>query len=45
VNGARIDAVSPLVHGDEIRVGPARFVVHAASAGQLTVTAPSDSRP
>jgi DNA-binding winged helix-turn-helix (wHTH) protein len=44
VNGARIDAVSRLVHGDELRVGPARFIVHAASAGQLTVTAPSDSR-
>jgi DNA-binding winged helix-turn-helix (wHTH) protein len=44
VNGARIDAVSPLAHGDEIRVGPARFVVHAAPADQLTITAPEDPR-
>jgi len=44
VNGARIIETSRLAHGDELRVGPARFIVHAPSAGQLTVTAPSDGQ-
>lgn len=44
VNGTRIDEVLRLVHADEIRVGPARFILHAATAGQLTVTAPGDGQ-
>jgi hypothetical protein len=45
VNGARIGTAVRLSHGDEIRVGPARFVVLVGSAGQRTVTAPSDGQP
>jgi DNA-binding winged helix-turn-helix (wHTH) protein len=37
VNGDRIDAVRRLADGDEIRVGPARFVVHLAT-GATTLT-------
>jgi DNA-binding winged helix-turn-helix (wHTH) protein len=44
VNGVRIDAVLRLTHGDEIRVGPARFILHTTSAGDRTLTAPPDSR-
>jgi pSer/pThr/pTyr-binding forkhead associated (FHA) protein len=40
VNDRRlVDGPTPLVEGDEIRVGPARMVVHAASPADLTRTA------
>jgi DNA-binding winged helix-turn-helix (wHTH) protein len=32
VNGRRIEAETPLVHGDEVQVGPARMVVSASPA-------------
>lgn len=44
VNGVRISETSRLAHGDEVRVGPARFVVHTTSADKRTLTAPPDSR-
>jgi DNA-binding winged helix-turn-helix (wHTH) protein len=36
VNGLHLDALSPLASGDEVRIGPDRFVVFTASAAGST---------
>jgi DNA-binding winged helix-turn-helix (wHTH) protein len=45
VNGHRVDAVSSLSHGDEIRIGPASFAVRSAAAAAKTRTATDDHLP
>lgn len=40
VNGERIASPRRLVHGDEIRIGPARLTLHLAAAQSATRTAP-----
>jgi pSer/pThr/pTyr-binding forkhead associated (FHA) protein len=39
VNGERITGPRSLVHGDEIRIGPARLVLHLTAADSATLTA------
>jgi len=40
VNGERVHGARVLAHGDEVRVGPARLILHSAPASRATLTDP-----